>query len=113
VAWSPDGSRLASAAGDKTVRLWDARTGEVGRTLEGHTGPVVSVAWSPDGTHLASAAGFPLGYFAVMGRSQGEAKVWDVRTGQEALTFKGHVGARSLAWPGARTAAGWPAPPRT
>ena len=55
VAFSPDGTRLASGS-DNTVCLWDATTGEVLQTLEGHTGQVESVAFSPDGARLASAS---------------------------------------------------------
>jgi WD40 repeat protein len=54
--WSPDGTRLASAANDKTVRVWDPETGTELHQLSGHTNSVVSVAWSPDGTRLASAS---------------------------------------------------------
>ncbi len=56
VAFSPDGSRLASASDDHTVRLWDPATGQPTATLEGHTDGVRGVAFSPDGSRLASAS---------------------------------------------------------
>jgi WD40 repeat protein len=67
VAFSPDGQRLASASVDKTVKVWDAATGQEVLTLKGHTGAVSSVAFSPDGTRLASAGA-------------GGVKVWDATT---------------------------------
>ncbi|WP_225409956.1 serine/threonine-protein kinase [Stigmatella hybrida] len=52
-AFSPDGSRLASASLDKTARMWDLATGE-SRALRGHMGPVEAVAFFPKGTMLVS-----------------------------------------------------------
>ena len=56
VAFSQDGGRLATAAQDHTVRLWDACTGEELTVLRGHSSGVSSVVFSPDGTRLASGS---------------------------------------------------------
>jgi WD40 repeat protein/serine/threonine protein kinase len=78
VAYSPDGKRLASGARDKTVKVWDAQTGQLLFTCKGHTKLVGVVVFSPDGKRLASASGF-----------DGTVKVWDGQTGQELLSLKG------------------------
>jgi WD40 repeat protein len=57
VAFAPDGKTLASGCKDRTIKLWDARTGKLLRTLTGHTGRVESLAFSPDGRLLATAGG--------------------------------------------------------
>jgi WD40 repeat protein len=79
VTFSPDGSRLASASWDGSVRVWNAETGQVVRTLR-KNGPAAqfhSVAFSPDGQRLASLD------------SAGMVVMWDAATGQEQLTLKG------------------------
>jgi eukaryotic-like serine/threonine-protein kinase len=56
VAVSPDGRRIAGGLSDRTVRLWDAGTGQVIDILRGHSDVVMDVAFSPDGRELASAS---------------------------------------------------------
>src|SRR5262249_29066818 len=77
VAFSPDGSLLASGGADRTVRLWDAKTGKEQAVLKGHTGNVSSVAFSPDGKTLASGS---LDY---------TVRLWDVAERKDRRTLAG------------------------
>jgi WD40 repeat protein len=87
VAWSPDGRRLAAAAKDGTVVIWDVAGAKEIRRLFGHSREVVSVGWSPDGQKLASASW------------DGTVKIWNTQTGSQLLSFGGQSGAVcSVAW---------------
>jgi eukaryotic-like serine/threonine-protein kinase len=56
VAWSPDGTRLASGSADTTVQVWDAATGSHVFTSGSDSAGVLTLAWSPDGKRLASGS---------------------------------------------------------
>jgi len=84
VSFSPDGKRIVSGSGDKTVKIWDAETGEEILALIGHSHGVNSVSFSADGKRIVSGSGdtYP---------ESGVIKVWDAETGQEMLTVDVHT----------------------
>lgn len=69
VAFSFDGTILASGSGDNTIKLWDVNDGKLLRTLSNGAGSISSVAFSPDGTKLVSAC-------------ENQIKVWDTKYGK-------------------------------
>jgi len=79
VAFSPDGKRIVSGSGDRTVKVWDAGTGQEIRSLTGHAGDVHGVAISADGRRIVSGSG------------DRTVKVWDAESGQALRTLKGHA----------------------
>jgi WD40 repeat protein len=81
VAFSADGSLLATGSPDTTVLLWDTGTGDPIHTLTGHTDAVESVAFSPDGSKIAA------------GSLDTTARLWDTRTGDPVRTLTGHTDA--------------------
>ena len=56
LAFSPDGTLIASGAEDKTIIVWDAKNGSQLKVLQGHSGAINSLAFSPDGTLLYSGS---------------------------------------------------------
>ena len=97
VAFSPDGKILAGGAGYErgAILLWDVATRKTKRAITSfdklpkyHTGVVplptegvISLAFSPDGRTLASGRGNLI---------SGELKLWDVSTGKNTATLRGH-----------------------
>ena len=86
-AFSADGKRALTGANDKTVRLWDMKTGRRLRVFEGHKHKVWSLAWSADQRRVLSGA------------DDKTMRLWDVETGRCLRTFEGHSHyVRSVAW---------------
>jgi WD40 repeat protein/predicted Ser/Thr protein kinase len=82
LAWGARGSRLATCAKypKNSVRLWDASTGQLIRTMPGHTNAVMGLAFSPDEKRLASIS------------SDQTARLWDGESGQLIAVLRGHSG---------------------
>jgi WD40 repeat protein len=82
VAYSPDGKRIASASADKSVRVWNAKTGEAMATLAGHKDDVTCVAFTADGKRVVS------------GSADKTIRIWDLSLGlgdkKEAKVLEGH-----------------------
>jgi WD40 repeat protein len=87
VHWNHDNSKLISASKDRTVKIWNAKSGALLKTLEGHTADVTTVAWNPDGSKILSGA------------EDGTIKLWDGNTTGELLqTLKVGAEVTSVAW---------------
>jgi len=77
LAWSPDGTRIATASRDGTARIFDADTGHCERVLAGHAGMVEAIAWSPDSTNVATAS------------RDRTVRLWDVASGRQVGVLTG------------------------
>ena len=87
-AWSPDSSKALTASSDGTAKVWNAATGELLLTLDGHSMAVRGCAWSPDGSKVLTAS------------DDGTANVWNAATGQKLQSLKRHTisAFNSCAW---------------
>jgi len=87
VSFSPDGTRILSSSApnfqlpvrnDRTLKVWNAATGQESLIISGHSKAVYSASFSRDGKWIVS------------GSVDKTLKLWDATTGQEKLTFTGH-----------------------
>ena len=79
LAFSPDGTRLASGSRDTTVQLWDITHKTEPITLRSHTNEPTVLAFSPDGKMLAS------------GGVDKRVQLWDTTIGKPIGACTGHV----------------------
>jgi len=86
VAIAPDGTWLATAGHDASVRIWDPVTGELRATLADHADRVTAVAIAPNGTWLAS-----VGY-------DGSVRIWDLLTGSISALMRVDSPLQDCAW---------------
>ncbi len=88
VAWSPDGSILASVSWENSIFLYEANSKEKLRTLHGEGVAVFGIAWSPDGSSLAS------------GSVGDRVTIWDAASGEPLHILSGHSGSMvsTVAW---------------
>ena len=76
IAYSPDGTHLATGSADNLARIWDlAVDTEVTRVIYSRSRRLAVVAYSPDGTQLAT------------GGADNLARIWDLATGTEVSQF--------------------------
>ena len=87
VVYSPDGSAIASASDDGTIRFWSPSGQCLGPVLRGHAGPVKGVAFSPDGRRIASIG------------SDSIVRLWNVASRRELQMLRGPArGVGSAVW---------------
>jgi WD40 repeat protein/serine/threonine protein kinase len=79
VAFSPDGTQIATGCRDGTVRIWDTKTSSVLHTLTYESPIIRALAYSPDGRQLAVA------------HHDGVVRVWKAKTGESMATLRGHT----------------------
>ena len=80
VRYSPDGTKSCSVSSDKSITIYEGKTGEVQLVFgkekgTGHTGSIYNVCWSPDSTQVLTVS------------ADRSARIWNVADGSLAVTF--------------------------
>ncbi len=92
LAFSPDGSMIASGSRDSTIKIWDSQTGHLIKTLAGQRNFITSVAFSPDNSSIVCGVEWLEGESTI----RGEARIWNIKQGKIQHTLVGHNGAVSV-----------------
>ncbi|KAF3424167.1 hypothetical protein E2986_07150 [Frieseomelitta varia] len=79
VKFSPDGRVIASASFDKSIKLWESRTGKYITSLRGHVQAVYSISWSADSRLLVSSS------------ADSTLKLWSLKTKKLCQDLPGHA----------------------
>ena len=85
-AYAPDNSYLVSAASDRSLKIWDASSGELRKTLQGHLEEVNGCAVSADSLRIASVS------------SEGGLKVWSAVDGRCLMSIQVDGSLTSCTW---------------
>ncbi len=88
LSWWFDGTRIISVSNDKTVHVWDARTGKKVQIYQDTSAAVCLVAGSPDGSRIVTVGTDAL------------VRVWDSAANRLVITYRGHAGyaVNAIAW---------------
>lgn len=87
VAYSPDGDILITGSADKTVKVWDAESGQCLRTLTDSKDPVLSVVYDPKGRWIAAGSG---DVFNAMTPKPGAIHIWNTSNWELERELRGH-----------------------
>jgi len=79
VFFSKNGDLLASCSLDRTIKIWDANTGVLIKTMTGHLNFIRHCIFSPSGKLLLTAS------------ADTTLKLWDIESGKEVRTFAEHT----------------------